>query len=526
MKISNKTKFELFILLIVLNVILRYAVVPHELFPDSFEMHILANSLSEFGEARWWVHPLSIIGMYPNSYASAISFILSGVSQCTGLDVELVIFIYGLIFGLFSMFAGYIVAGEIYDDDLFKFFVAFAFSTSQGILAYTTWTAHARSPFIVIFPLFLYALLHFGKQQNLRFGLITVVLSFLLLATHHLTFYLIPVFAACFLVKLVYKLKERIKFIRISENSIPFLIISAFFLMFLYPFMTHKFMSAVLSSRWDPFVFKEYLRYIGILIFLAIGGFANLVFKPNKKYEEWSLLAMLLFFTVFIYQEMYTKWFILLFAILLSGVGFMNLNRVCGVKRKYASVAIVFFLLLSICFSSYFQFLHTYQTNPSCKRYVEDNTYMTAQWIQKNMEGTGICNDRMIGWRICALSGFQFITGSYSYDQAYGFVDVSEFELVKLPYTSEDFWIDSPYDIVAGIDADEYWMQLMQTEYDSNRGSELISRFNLTNVVENTRIQGKQLSFFHRMSDSKFMQSISGEKNRIYDTGTEIIWEL
>ena len=212
MRLSKKVKIELFILLIILNLILRFPVVYHEIGPDSFEMHILANSLTEFGEARWWIHPLSVIGMYPNSYASMISFLLSGISQCTGLDVELIIFIYGLVFGLFSIFASYILAGSIYNNDLFKFLVAFSFSVSPGILTYTTWMANARSPFIILLPLFLYAFIR-SRESHLRFGLIAIAFAMLLLATHHLVFYLIPVVAGCLLVTFVYMLKKNAKIV-------------------------------------------------------------------------------------------------------------------------------------------------------------------------------------------------------------------------------------------------------------------------------------------------------------------------
>jgi len=531
MKLSKKVKYGLFILLIILNLILRYSVTHHEIFNDSFEMHILANSLSEFGEARWWVCPLAIIGMYPNSYASATPFLLSGISQCTGLDVELVIFIYGLIFGLFCMFAGYIVAGEIYDNDLFKFLVAFGFSTCQGILTYTTWTAPARSPFIIILPLFLYALLK-SRKHHLRFGLITLILALLLLATHHLVFYLIPIFAACFLVTLVYKLKEHIdvikRVIKRSENLMPLFVISGFCLMLAYPFMTHKFMTV--GGRWTnlALMFNEYPRYIGILVFFAVGGFAYLVFKQKKSYEEWSLLTMLLFLSVFVFEERYMKWFILIFAILLAGVGFMNLTKLREdeEKKKHAILAIIIFLLLSVSFSGYFQFLN-FHSKPSStmERYIEDSTYTTGLWIKESLNGKGICNDRWIGWRIGAISGFPLLTGSATADQAYGFVDVREFELVRVPITSEEFWIQSPYRRVTGTVSDGYWQYIMQNEYDSNKASNLLSRFNLTHVVENTRTQGGWLSH-HGYRSSEFMRSIYEEKDCIYDCGNTNIWEL
>lgn len=534
MKLSKKVKYGLFILLIILNLILRFPVIHHELGLDSLEIHILANSVSAFGEARWWVHPVGIIGMYPNSYASATPFILSGVSQCTGLDVEGVMFIYGLIFGLFCMFAGYIVAGEIYDDDLFKFLVAFGFSTCQGVLTYTTWTAPARSPFIILLPLFLYALLK-SRKHHLRFGLITIVLSMLLLATHHLAFYLVPIFAACFLVTIVYKLKEHIgvikEVIKKTENFMPLFIIFAFCLMLAYPFMTHKFLS--IGSRWDnlTLMFTEYPRYIGILVFLAIGGFGYLVFKPNKRYEEWTLLTMLMFLSVFVFDERYMKWFILIFAFLLAGVGLVNLFKLSEQeqKRKYVAAIVVIFLILSVFMSSFYQYWRTdvrmggdleFRTD-----YIEEGEHATGLWIKKHVEGVGISNDQHMGSRIGAISASPFFVGSYSDDQAYGFVDVRDWELEKVPITEEEFWMKSPYRRVKGLDADGYWVTLMKYEYDSRWGSELVSKFNLTYMVENTRLHGASASR-HGVPPSPFLHSISDKKNNIYDNAKIRLWCL
>ena len=524
MKFSNETKLKLFILIIILNLILRYHPACHEIGSDSLEMHILANSLSEFGEARWWIHPLSVIGMYPNSYASGISFILSGVSQCSGVDVESVMFIYSIFFGLFSIFVSYILAGVLYDDDFFKFMVALGFSISPGILTYTTWTANARSLFILILPLFLYALWK-SKKHDLKFGLIIITITLLLLAVHHLVFYLLPVFSAYFAVVLVYKLKKYTKFINISEQLIPFLIVFAFCLMLAYPFLTHKFMSV--GSRWANIglMFHEYPRYIGMFIFFVSGGFAYLLFKCNKRFEEWCLLITLMFLSVFMFDERYMKWFIIIFAILLAGLGLMNLKQFYGNNRKYVAIIIIIFLVLSMCFSGYLQFLHKYRETPIYKRYIDDPTYVTSLWIKENMDGKSICNNHVGGWRLTAISCLPFLTGSYTCDQAYGFVDVSDYELVKRPITSEKFWLSSPYAVTKGMDPDGYWHIIMDRRYDNNWASTLLCRFNISYLVENTLTYSRFYSR-HGYRFSEFVGSVSSEKNCIYDCGAFNIWKL
>ena len=517
---SDSTKLKLFILLVVLNLILRYHPAHHEMGMDSLEMHVLANSLSEFGESRWWIHPLAVIGMYPNSYASAISFILSGVSQCSNVDIELAVFIYGIIFGIFSIFASYVLAGALYDDDLFKFLVAFGFSTSQGVLTYSTWTANARGALIMLLPLFLYTLMH-SRKQPMRMGFATIIIALLLSATHHIVFYLIPLFVAYFAVTAIYKLKKYIGFIKISEKLMPFLIILAFCLMLAYPFMTHRFM--VDASRWVSLaiMFNEYPRYIGIFVFLSLGGFIYLIFKPNKQFGEWSLLAMLMFLCVFVFDTMYMKWFIIIFAVLLAGVGFMNLKKMSGRVGKLATIVIIIFLLSSASFSGFFQFVHEYKAT----RYVEESTYIASLWIKENMAGRCTCNDRLMVFGLAAISGLPFLTGSAVDDQAYGFVDAREFELVKRPITSDEFWKNSPYKKIKGTTSDGLWQIIMQRKYNDDWGSALIHQFNISYLIENTKLHDSWRSR-HGYRRSEFVLSVSNEKICIYDSGNINIWRL
>ena len=182
MNFSKRNKYVLIGLLIILNIIIRIPSVSHEIGIDSFTIHVLANSVSAFGEAKWWVHPLSIGGFYPCSYASAVPFILSGIAQCTDIDMEKVIWIFCLIIGLLSAAIAYIMAGQIKNDDSFKFLISFSYSLSPALLVFT-WDASTRGLFIVLFPLFVYLLLKIRtcilKCSMLGFILFILLILFL-----------------------------------------------------------------------------------------------------------------------------------------------------------------------------------------------------------------------------------------------------------------------------------------------------------------------------------------------------------
>jgi len=147
--ISKRSWILLWICLILLNVIMRIPLTPHEIGHDSFLIHFVADSISTYGHAKWWIHPLSIVGLYPFSMASALPFYLSGISQVLPLAMEQAIWVALLSIGIFSSFTAYLMAGAIKDDKIFKFITALAYSTSMGILVQTTWSASGRGLFLV-----------------------------------------------------------------------------------------------------------------------------------------------------------------------------------------------------------------------------------------------------------------------------------------------------------------------------------------------------------------------------------------
>ncbi len=535
MYFSNRTKLKLFSLLIILNLILRYQLINHESGLDSFEMHLLANSLSEFGEARWWVHPLSILGMYPNSYASSISFFTSGLSQSAGVDIELSIFIYSLIVGILSIFASFIVAGKFYDDDYFKFATAFVFSISLGVIEYSKWTAQGRSIFLLLFPIFLYLLLQ-SRNFNWKYIFMSLIIAVFLITSHHLWYYLIPIVFSFLFITSVFWLNNRYYlFDRFSKKSkvlslftrsdilFPLLILFAFSMMVAFPFLTHMFMTA--GSRWVNLanVFNEYPRYIGFPIFLSIGGYFYLVFKKVKGYEEWILLTIMFCMSIFIFQTMYAKWFVIIFASLLAGIGFMNLRSLMYNGKKIGVVAIVFFLVTSVALVGYINFLNIEEYE---YRTINDNTHVTGKWTGDYVDGISIGNARWETWKIAATSGTIFLTGSSSSDQAYGLVDSRDFTLDKRPITSEKYWLDSPYVRVEGSVSDGYWQAILE-QYYTSAGYRYIDTFNISYLVEYVPLDGQWNSHHSKGTDrSDFVHDVYDSNICVFDSGMWRIWNL
>lgn len=508
MKFSNKIKCVLFAQLILLNTILRLQTVPREIGNDSFVMHIMVNSLSEYGYAKWFLHPLSLAGIYPYSYVSSMQFLLSGICQSANIDMNFSMFLYCVFIGILSMFTGYLVAGAIIDDDLFKILAAFGFSTAPAVLGYTTWTLPTRALLIVLAPLLVYLLLK--CRISSKYIVLAVVLSVLLVVTHHLFYFLLPIFIVFFILVILFRLSRYIKFIAIPKK-VNFLIpIAGFLIMFSIPFFTGKFIE---QSRYAP-IDVAYTRYIGVMIIFTIAGIFYLVFKQNKNFSEWFLLLSAISLTPFIYKLTYMKMFSPIFAIPLAGIGLRNVVQ-ASEKKKHALPLVAVFLLMSTSFVGYYQFLHVYGVSPYNGRYIEDSTYSTGLWMKNNLDGKAVSNDALFSHRIFSVTETtHLLTPSTLIDLIYGFISANISLYERYPYTSEDFWISG----YKGPDPGEaLWHDVVQLRKSP-------SEFDIEYVVENMKGRGN-IIWGHGKVPSKLI-SMAHETDCVYDCGKAMIWDL
>jgi hypothetical protein len=522
MQFPLRTKTVLMCLLIALNLILRYPTSPHEIGMDSFAVHGMANSISEFGYAKWWIHPASIIGWYPYSSVSAVSFVLSGMSQCTSMDTEKVILLYGMILGIFSIFGAYLMAGVVWNNDIFKFVVAAVFSASQGIITFSTWTAHSRTLFVISLPLFIYLLLK-TRTFTVRFGILTSVILAMLLVTHHYIYFVMPIIISYLIIVVVYKAGKHIKSIRIPENIANLAVFVGFLIMFLIPFFTRTLAESdpggMAGGRyaWMSTMIQSYTRYMGILIILVVSGYVYLLLKQNKKLEEWYLLLCLIGLAQFLYIITYMKWFVLPFASLLIGISLTNVANVKTdtQKRKIVpSLIVVIILLLSLCFTGYYQYLHFLNDPNPNKRYMEDRTYTGGLWIKDNVDK----NKRMIAsLRVFSISGVPTLTGSGTTDLTYGFVDPNKLEVKQIyPATSVAFYFHDPYKVVNHTYTEWYAYNIVGSDINDRTSwaYRLIPKYNLSYYAENMD------------SGDKLSHSVQQTKDCLYDNGKIRLWNL
>jgi len=535
-RFSLRTKVILISLLVILGLAFRFPITPHEIGWDSFAVHLMANSVSEFGYAKWWIHPTSIAGSYPYSTsASAVPFLLSGISQGTNIDMESTILLYSMILGIFCFFGAYLMAGALWNNDIFKLLVAFVFFTSLGIITKTTWTGHARTLFIIALPLFIYLLLR-TRTFKIRFSILTFVIFVLLFVTHHFIYFIIPVIISYLIIGMFYKAGKYIKSIRIPNNFANFAMLASFLIMFSIPYFNRSIWwtdpelirsaSEGASSIYvwiSNVMLKGYVRYIGILIIFVVGGYTYLIFKRNKRFEEWFLLMCLAGLAPFLYIPTYMKWFILPFASLLIGIALTNIaiTKTGAKKKKYRTIFIIILLLSSIIFTGYYQHLHFLNDPDPRTRYMEERTYVGGLWIKDNIDkDKNMIAEGYISNRVFSISEVPTLTDTNAANLAYDFVDPQKIEVRQIyPFTSVEFYFRDPYKSVnRTVDTKTEWAVGAIARSDINdRHSwayRLTSLFNLSYCVENKDFQ------------TTFTRSVQQTKDNIYDNGKIRIWNL
>lgn len=499
----------LYSFLIVLNIILRFQAASKEIGYDSFGVHILANSISEFGYAKWVLNPLSVFGLYPLSYASAVQFFLSGLSQVTGVEIETIIFVYTISIGIFSIFTAYLFANVLFpEDEMLKFFSAAIFSTSPAILTYTTWSIPTRGLLIILAPLLLYLLLN--NTKSLKFIFLTLILSIFLFATHHMFYFIIPSFFAYVIVLILKQNKYKLNNEKL-ERLIPFIFVASFLAMFSIPFFTGKFLDV---SRYAP-IYRSYTRYIGVLIPFSVGSLVYLIFKRSKRFTEIFLLLNLVLLVPFIYKETYLKWYIPVLISPLISLGLVNLTKLAFNKK---ALLISVLLLSSVMFSGYYQFLHRYDfSNNFNERHVEESTCLTGYWMKNNIQTSVISNDELFAIRLLSIAKTVHQPSSSSTNNfIYGFADANLSNFKYYSIESEEFY----YSTGKGVQdiGQARW-------YDINKMGINYQDFNINYYVENTESNGN-IVWNHKSEPSKLLHKAYNDGNAVYDVGKAKIWTL
>ena len=495
---SKRTWVFLWVCLILVNVIMRIPITPHEIGHDSFMIHFISDSISTFGHAKWWIHPLSIIGFYPYSLASALPFYLSGVSQLLSLAMEQSMWVALASLGIFSLFTSYLMAGAINNDKIFKFITALTYSTSPGILFFTTWSASGRGLFLVLLPLFIYFLIKY-RFSKLKYILFTIILFILIMATHNLFFVIAPIVLG-FVIALIIR---NIQF----KSSIFFgaIVLLALFIFF--------FMELSIEESTVRTIILSYARYIGVMGIFALGGFISILVKKNKTFEDSFIILVLLFLTPLSGISLYAKFFMLPLEALLVSYGIVNLIRISH-HRNAARYIMVFCIIISIGVSEYYQFGRSNVEGEitSNEYWAKESTVNAAQWTKSFTNKLVFSDDGLLSRRVLAYSGAIMLSETtvvYPIQGTLGDFNVS----MRSPFSSL-FYLDGPFHAENETRLTTWGWYKLRSEGLASVWGWIAQVYNINYYIKNEKI------------NSIFLGSKIEEIDKVFDNGDISIWNL
>jgi hypothetical protein len=497
---GKMAKSALMLLLVLLNLVIRLPSIPHEKGYDSVFIHSLANSISIYGDAQWWVNWLSVFGFYAYSYASAVPFTLSGMQQTMGIEMELIVLIYCVITGILSIFTAYVLAGRIFSSFIFKYCFAFLFSIAPGVMLFTTWEVSSRGLFIVILPLFIYLLIS-NIDISKKVALVVVLLLFQF-SIHHYAFVLIPIMVVYLSLLFVHKSKYSSFLYKYSVYVIPFIL----FVFIMLPFFSRSLVSSGSRYGWLLISAKTLLRQTGPLLFISVAGYVSTLFKRNISSTELFLLVIFTLFIPAIYSHTYGAYLLLVFLIFLMSVALFNVTKIPN-KKILTSLIVILMILSTVIFTNYY---NHYRTGSSDSYwYMGDDTYMAGAWgktyVPDNSYGLDTAFETT---RVFAISAGHPITPTIGAGNlAYGFINESGIEYVKVSFLDKDFYFEGPYVVKGGTTVAgsmEWIRQSSTTDINDLRAFDYF--------VQDT--------YYHK----PVMNVVSQYYNKIYDNPRVVMW--
>lgn len=482
-------------LLVLLNIVLRIPSIPHGIGNDSFQMQALANSISEYGTARWWISPLSVFGLYSYSYASAVPFCLSGISQVLNIDMEKTTLLYCMSLGLLSVGSAYLMAGALHNNFLFKYIFAFFFSTSQGILQFTSFDVSTRGLFMVMFPLLFYLLLSIEKLWKKI--TLTIIFFIFLRSIHNFSYFALPLIFTTFIIYFISKAKlitkNEVKVIiksgnlsllkKIDSSHLYFILL---LLCILSPFFVRLF---VVGSRYQYLItiLITTTRYVGPAILFIAGGIIYSIYKKEKSTADWFILISTLFFIPITYSSTYGKFIIIPFAVFFVTVAFKNSALTFRNKRLNA-LFITFVFMSSIFFSGYY---NHYRTGDSKSNwYMDEKTNQAGIWTRSYIPmNSHVFTPIGSVWRMLPISNGHIEFPSLPpLELVYGFVNESEVlnNTLKNSYMTSEFYFEGPYYQQAGTSKLGEYNWVVNFEIKDKRVQYFIQRYDIKYIVYDT----------------------------------------
>lgn len=207
-----------------------------------------------------------------------------------------------------------------------------------------------------------------------KISLLTILLIFIA-ASHHFYIFLIPLAGIYLFMNVLFKIVPN-WYMKKYYNRLYFVGLIA---ILAYPFFKGSMITAGSRYQWILDMLIINFRSVGPVIVLFAGGLIYLIFKKDKKFEEWYFLLAFLGVSTVLYDQTYGMYVVLLFFIFFVSIAFKNIiNLKSDGTSKFIFSFIVILIVSSITFSAFFNHYRT--GSAETYWYMSEEEYMLGKW--------------------------------------------------------------------------------------------------------------------------------------------------
>lgn len=528
----------LLLFLVSLNLLVRYPRTPHELGLDGFVFHGMTLTLVEDGVAKWVIHPLSFLGLYPLSHPSGSIFFLASLTAVSGSPIEGAILLFdgGLI--LVGLLAAFMLSMEIRRDETLALLVGAFFSLSPRFVSGLLWEIPTRTLFSAFVPLFIWMLLRWHRSRDRRWlGFVSVVLV-VMMSAHRLTVLMAAILIAFILteIMLVASRTLRIRYASLVLQQ-PFkrtantAVLVAFFLVSISFLTIGGILESYTAGRAGigfgillqlSNLTVSLARSAGFLIPLVPVGVIVVYRLRTKSFKEPFILMILLVLIPTLTLRQYTGYYIIAITAVFIGLG---LWWVLGeLPNRLAKGAVVSLALGIAVISATYVVNFDLQFSP----FMDDNTYLHGLWIEHSTHGTVVGNDGILASKVFLVSGHPFLPvgGATTAFQSpelliFGFVNSSSLQISQLPFGELTLESDSPF-VLLGVQAEADWASILDHHLDSTP-SRIRENYHPKYLLENTQLRGGYTAYGNTYP-SLFIADVHSQCYKIFEIQGQSLW--
>ncbi len=512
---------------------------------DAHFYTFLANSISEFGQIKWIVTPMSYFGIYPFSSDTAYPLFLSAISQMAGVSLDTSLFFLTFSLSIMGLLGVFILLKKIFNTPIFVACGIFFYALAPIVVWRSSWSLTSRILAIYAIPFFLYFLMQTSQKEHRNsFLLLSGMSALLIFLSHKLAYFAIPLILAYFVSRLLIKTKNIVPK-KVRKQSI---IIWSTLLLIIFFASTVSDIGVAESYEQGIVIHGSTYIKAPINAIISLTGSANLILlfaplgllwilkKPSINKTELFVLLTITFTLPLLQFRVYTRPFISLFLIIFGLYGIYYLKE--KTNRKIFVTILVSTMLLSIAFMG---FLATHwASGPLAGNLFEDeNTYSRFSCITYSSRmnygnGTFIANFWGDARDFQSYINMPNVPVQHGVEVSnlliYGYVSPAEVrsdtETISLSDIHGFIENEGPF-YSQGLES--YHIReidsLMQRPKDSMYSTRLMESYNSQFILTNKAIGLKYLNrWIEEPRDSTFFRSVPHTSYKYYESDSFVIW--